>query len=117
MGGTYTVTVSLANNCTTTAQTLVVVNANPTVDVTCSNICPGTTTTVSAIPSPSGTYSYAWIVPSGASAPGNVVSFSTGITGTYSAIITNTTTGCVSLSDGCTISIQAQPSVIFLSPP
>jgi hypothetical protein len=117
MGGTYTVTVSLANNCTTTAQTLVVVNANPTVDVTCSNICPGSTTTVTATPNPLGTYSYAWTVPSGASDPGNVASFSTGITGTYSAIITNTSTNCVSVSDGCTISIQAQPSVIFLSPP
>jgi hypothetical protein len=118
MSGTYTVTVSLANNCTTTAQTLVVVNANPTVDVSCANICAGGTTTVTATPSPAGTYTHNWTVPSGAAAQGSSVSnFTTGVIGTYSVIITNTTTGCVSLSDGCTISIQALPSVIFLSPP
>ena len=103
---------------TTNVSGVLTVNPIPTVDVTCANICAGATTTVTATPAPAGTYTYNWTVPSGAAAQGSsVASFTTGVTGTYSVIITNTTTGCDSLSDGCTISIQAQPSIIFLSPP
>ncbi len=116
MGGTYTVSVSLLNGCSVSKTTDVVVNANPTVDVSCSNICAGATTTVTATPTPAGTYTYVWTVPSGPN-PGNVTNFTTGITGTYSVVITNNSTNCFSTQDTCTINLQAQPSVIFLSPP
>ena len=112
---TYTFTPT-AGQCATIAQTTIIINSTPTVSVTCSNICIGSTTTVSATTSPVGVYSFVWTVPSGPN-PGNVNSFVTGITGTYSVFITDTTTNCVSTIDNCTIGIQAQPSVIFLSPP
>jgi hypothetical protein len=85
--------------------------------VNCNNICVGTTTTVSATPSPAGTYSFTWTVPSGVTAPGNVQSFSTGVAGQYSVVVTNTATTCPSAIQSCTISTFTLPSIIFLSPP
>ncbi|MFN6014625.1 MAG: hypothetical protein ACK47F_08050, partial [Flavobacteriales bacterium] len=58
-----------------------------------------------------GTYNYVWSVPSGATDPGNVASFSTTIAGNYSVVITNTTTNCVSLSAVGTVSILANAPI------
>lgn len=105
-------------NGSTYVSGVLTINPIPTVDVSCSNICSGTTTTVTATPTPAGTYNYNWTVPNGATPQGtSVTNFSTGIAGTYSVTITNTTTNCSSLADACTISVQALPSVIYLSPP
>jgi hypothetical protein len=118
-GGTFTLTATDAGGCTNTATTAAVtINPSPTVTVNCNPICVGGSTIISATPNPTGTYSYAWTVPSGATNPGNVQSFSTGTQGTYSVVVTNTTTTCPSIvPSSCTITVYASPSIIFLSPP
>ncbi|RAR72841.1 fibronectin type III domain-containing protein [Flavobacterium aciduliphilum] len=95
VSGTYTVTIS-ANGCTSNqATSTVTINSLPTVTVTGDSVCQGANATVTANPSPSGTYNFAW---SGPSNPGNVQSFTTTQGGTYSVIVTNTLTGCTSTS-------------------
>jgi len=116
MAGTYTVSVSTANNCHVTSTTNVVVNANPSVQVTCNSLCAGSSTTVSATPNPAGTYIYSWTVPSGPN-PGDVSNFSTNISGQYSVIVTDTSTNCPSQSNSCTVNLYTSPGVIYLSPP
>jgi len=87
------------------------INPNPTVLVNSPSICAGQSTTVTATPSPAATYSYAWTVPAGATAPGNIATFSTTIAGTYSVVITNTTTGCVSSSASGVATVNPIPTV------
>ena len=118
-GGTFTLTATDAGGCTNTATTsAVTINPSPTVTVNCNPICVGGSTIISATPSPTGTYLYVWTVPSGATNPGNVQSFSTGTTDTYSVVATNTTTTCPSIvPSSCTITVYSSPSIIFLSPP
>ena len=100
------------------ATPYILYNIKPTVTVTCADICPGSTTSVTAVPTPSGTYNYAWTVPSGFSPnPGNTTTFSSGIGGTYSVVITDPVTNCVSDPINCTFAVTQNPSVIFLSPP
>ncbi|MGV1012787.1 MAG: fibronectin type III domain-containing protein [Flavobacterium sp.] len=104
VSGSYSVTVTNALGCTSTAaNTTVTLIPIPVVTVSDATICQGTIATVTATPVASGTYSYAWTVPSGTN-PGNVASFTTSIAGVYSVVITNTTTGCSSLSDSGTVS-------------
>ena len=86
-------------------------NPNPIVLVNSPSICAGQSTTVTATPSPAATYSYAWTVPAGATAPGNIATFSTTIAGTYSVVITNTTTGCVSSSASGVATVNPIPTV------
>jgi hypothetical protein len=118
MGGTYTVTVSLANNCTTTAQTLVVVNPTPTVSLNCPALCAGVASNIIATPSPTGTYTYSWtVLPGGVTNPGNSDTVNTSTAGTYTVIATNTTTNCPSVATSCTIAVQNQPSINAISPP
>jgi hypothetical protein len=116
--GTYTVTVSLANNCTTTAQTLVVVNPTPTVSLNCPAICAGIPTDITATPSPAGTYTYSWtVLPGGVTDPENSATVSTSTAGPYTVSATNTTTNCPSAATSCTIAVQNQPSINAISPP
>ncbi|MFB9088426.1 T9SS type B sorting domain-containing protein, partial [Flavobacterium paronense] len=72
---------------------------------------------VTATPSPAGTYTYVWTVPSGATNPGNVATFTTSTAGVYSVIITNTTTTCPSLPGQTTVVINPTPTVTVTSPP
>jgi gliding motility-associated-like protein len=99
----------------TSASGSVTINVVPTVTVNSPTIC-GTTATVTASPAPAGTYTYAWTVPTGATNPGNVASFSATVSGTYSVIITNTTTGCLSTSASGTVTINPVPTVTVNSP-
>ena len=99
----------------TSASGTVTINVVPTVTVNNPTIC-GTTATVTATPTPAGTYSYAWTVPTGASNPGNVASFSATVSGNYSVIITNPTTGCLSTSASGTVTINPVPTVTVNSP-
>jgi len=77
-------------------QETLTINANPTVTVNSPVICASVgSATITATPSPAGTYNYAWIVPIGVTNPGNVASFSASVAGTYSVVVTdaNTCTG------------------------
>ena len=92
----YTVTGTDANGCVATQNATVTVNPIPVVTLYTPNFCLGSTATVNASPVSSGTFTYTWTVPAGASQPGNVPSFSTNTAGTYKVYITNTATNCQS---------------------
>jgi len=114
ISGTYSVIITdTASGCTSlSASGIATINVIPTVTVSSAIVCQGSTATITATPGISGTYSYAWTVPAGASNPGNNATISTAIAGTYSVVITNTTTGCISPSASGTVSINPNPTVI-----
>ncbi|MEO7307598.1 MAG: PKD-like domain-containing protein, partial [Ferruginibacter sp.] len=90
--------------------TLVSVIAAPTVTVNsparCSN---GPAATITATPSPAGTYTYVWTVPPTATNPGDVASFSATVAGTYSVTITNAAT-CTGSNSGV-LTVNPAPDV------
>lgn len=129
--GTNTITVNWTSAGTATLQVIetnaagcagdpvsinVTINPLPTVTVNSSAICAGTTATITATPGAAGTYNYVWTVPAGATNPGNVASFTSGIAGTYSVIITNTITNCGSASASGTVTINAAPNLVITNP-
>ncbi|WP_309640861.1 gliding motility-associated C-terminal domain-containing protein [Flavobacterium sp.] len=118
VAGTYSVIIrNTVTNCNSlSASGTVTVNPLPTVTVNSATVCPGVSATITATPGTAGTYSYAWTVPVGATPPGNVASFPTLIAGTYSVIITNTVTNCISLSASGTVTISPLPTVTVNSP-
>ncbi len=87
----------------------------PTVTVNSPAICVGGNAPITAIPSPAGTYTYAWTVPQGVSNPGNVASFSTSVAGTYSVIVT-TQAGCPSSLGSGTVTVNPPPTITCPSP-
>ena len=87
-----------------------VVNPLPIVTVNSPTVCQGSPATVTATVNTSGVYNYAWTVPSGPN-PGNVASFSTLIPGTYSVVVTNTVTGCISASASGTVNQIPAPFI------
>lgn len=95
---------------------LVTVNPLPTVTVNSSAVCSGANATITATPGTAGTYSYVWTVPAGATNPGNVASFTSGVAGTYSVVITNTVTGCGSASASGTVTVNAAPTLVITNP-
>ncbi|MEC4004320.1 gliding motility-associated C-terminal domain-containing protein [Flavobacterium sp. SUN052] len=99
VGGTYSVVITnTATTCvSTSASGIVTISASPTVAVVGDTVCIGSLATISANPSPSGTYTYAWTVPTGGTNPGDVSTFDTSVAGTYSVVITNAS-GCSSTS-------------------
>ena len=100
------------------ATPYILYNIKPSVSVACSNICSGFTTSVTATPSPSGTYNYSWTVPSGFTpAPGNTATFSSGVGGNYSVVITDPVTNCTSASSSCSFVVNQPPSINAISPP
>ncbi|MFN9110656.1 MAG: PKD domain-containing protein, partial [Bacteroidota bacterium] len=95
--GTYSVQVTdVTTGCISTTAGSVTINPLPTVSVNSPSVCPGVDATIIATPSPTGTYSYSWVVPAGATPPGNVSTFATSVLGTYSVIITDLATTCQS---------------------
>jgi large repetitive protein len=95
---------------------IVTINPLPTVTVNSPAICPGTNATITATPGAAGTYNYVWTVPTGAVNPGNIASFTSGIAGTYSVIITNTITNCGSASANGIVTINAAPNLAITNP-
>jgi hypothetical protein len=92
------------------------VNPIPTVTVNSSAICAGTSATITATPGLAGTYNYVWTVPAGVTNPGNVASFTSTIAGTYSVVMTNAVTTCVSASASGIVTINATPTLIVNNP-
>ncbi|THU30206.1 hypothetical protein FAM09_30355, partial [Niastella caeni] len=110
--GVYTVRVveTNAEGCVgDTVSIVVTVNPLPTVVVNSSTVCEGIAATITATPGEPGTYSYAWTVPAGVPDPGNVASFTSTVAGTYSVVIINTATGCVSASASGTVTVNPLP--------
>jgi gliding motility-associated-like protein len=116
VAGTYSVIITdTATGCiSASASGIVTVNSLPTVTVNSPTVCQGTNAVVTATPLPAGTYSYVWTVP-GVN-PGDVATFNTIDAGTYSVIITNAVTGCVSSSASGIVAFNALPTVIVNSP-
>ena len=106
--GTYTV---MAATTSMTGDATVTINPLPTVTVNSSTLCQGTPATITATPGTTGTYSYAWTVPTGGTNPGNVATFNSTLAGIYSVVITNTTTNCVSASASGTVTVNPIPVV------
>ena len=94
----------------------ITVNPKPTVTVNSSAICAGTTATVTATPAIPATYTFVWTVPAGVLAPGNVASFTSGIAGTYSVVITSAIGGCSSASASGVVTINAAPTLVINNP-
>lgn len=100
--GITTITYRDINGCTTTQS--IAVNPIPTVTVNNSTICPGETAIVTTATGESGTYSYVWTVPAGATNPGNVASFTTTTAGTYSVVAIKN--GCSSSSASGVVTVN-----------
>jgi hypothetical protein len=100
------------------ATPYILYNIKPSGNVACADICSGSTTAVTATPTPIGTYTYSWTVPGAFSPnPGNVSTFNSGIGGTYTVVITDPITLCQSDPIDCDFVVTQNPSVLFLSPP
>ncbi len=105
----------------TSTEVTVVVNALPTVATTITEnsgnsstdkaICQGASATITAAPGTDGTYTYSWTCPNGVTNPGSVNSFSATVAGTYTVVITNTATGCVSVASGVTLIVNPLPTI------
>jgi large repetitive protein len=95
---------------------IVTINPSPSVTVNSSAICSGALATITATPGTAGIYNYVWTVPIGATNPGNVVTFTSGIAGIYSVVITNTTTGCSSASASGIVTVNASPTLVITNP-
>jgi len=111
--------VVITNITSTCASTIdfgtVVISPTPTVSVTSPSVCLGDNSTITAIPVPSGSYSFAWTVPAGVTNPGDVSSFTSGIAGAYSVVITNSNTGCESASASSTLTVNPLPTATVSS--
>jgi len=107
IAGTYSVVItSTTTGCVSnSASGTVTINANPIVTVNSSAVCQGQSATVVATPDVTGSYTYVWTVPTGATNPGNVSTFTTTTAGNYSVVITNTATGCTSASGSGTVTL------------
>ena len=109
-GGTYTLSLTVTNLCgSTICSRPVTVITSPTVSVNSSVVCQGDPATITATPGTPGAYNYAWTVPVGVPAPGNVASFTSTIAGTYSVVITDPGTTCSSASASGTVTITPLP--------
>ncbi len=93
------------------AEVIATINPIPTVSVNSPAVsCAGGSATVTATPSPAGTYTYAWTVPQGVTIPANTVaSFSASVAGTYSVIVT-TQAGCPSSSGSGIVNVPTAVS-------
>jgi gliding motility-associated-like protein len=96
--------------CTSVGSFKLVVNPLPLMTVNNPTVCQGNPATVFATAATAANYSYVWTVPSGASNPGNVPSFTTTTPGVYSVVATNTVTGCVGASASGTATFITAPS-------
>ncbi len=114
IAGAYSVIITATGGCTGTGSSTLIVNTAPTVTVNSPSSCSGTPATITATPSPAGSYTYVWTVPAGASNPGNVASFSATIAGTYSVTITNGS-GCTGTGSG-SLSLNTAPGVTVSTP-
>jgi hypothetical protein len=114
--GTYTVVATnVSTGCTSTmGSATITAGTPPTVSVNSAAVCGGAAATITATPSPAGSYNYVWSVPAGASDPGNVPSFSATVQGYYGVTITNAI-GC-SGTGGGSLSAASGPSVTVNSP-
>jgi autotransporter-associated beta strand protein len=115
--GTYSVVATNATTgCTSSMANSVSISSGtaPTVTVNSPSVCGGSGATITATPSPAGTYTYVWTVPGNAVNPGNVQSFTATVSGQYSVTVTNGN-GCTGTGTG-TLTLNPATSVTVNSP-
>ncbi len=113
--GTYTVTVTNAAGCTATASQAVVVNALPLSTITAGGLtsfCPGDNVALSA---PVGNnYTYQWRNNGTAIAGATNRVYSANAVGSYTVLVTESSTGCSSASAApIAVTVFAKPTVSF----
>lgn len=115
--GTYTVEVTNSNNCVgTSAPETITVNVTPTTITPMgpTTFCSGMNVTLQAPTAPAGTtFTYQW-KESGVNITGATTSsYTTGITGSYTVVVTNTTTGCRDSSVATVVNVGPPPSSVI----
>ncbi|MBX2952434.1 MAG: DUF11 domain-containing protein [Leadbetterella sp.] len=105
--GTYTIEVedryTTSNNCKGTTTATLTKAASPTVSVTNNGQITCTAgSLITATATPSSGITYTWTVPSGATNPGNMASFTATVAGTYKVKVKNTA-GCESSEASTTV--------------
>jgi len=110
--GSYDVIVSgTCMPAVTSSAVMVAVNPLPIVMVNSPTICAGGTATITATPSPAGSYNYFWSSTTGIPDPGNVATFTTAIAGDYTVTITETAApNCASLPATGTLTLNPLPT-------
>lgn len=117
--GSYTVEVtSAANGCKASATTTVAADT-ASVRVSLNSVtltCASPSKTLTATATNAGANpTYVWTVPSGATNPGNVASFSVTTTGLYAVEVTNGTNGCKATASS-TVTADTAKVVVALNP-
>ncbi|MFK5959648.1 MAG: gliding motility-associated C-terminal domain-containing protein [Lutibacter sp.] len=114
--GTYFIKATNSTGCSSIAEVVVTALALPTVTINSETICEGDTATITATPTITGSYNYNWSVPSGATNPGNVSTFTTSVAGNYTVFITDQNTPyCESTTATGTVTINPLPTATISS--
>jgi gliding motility-associated-like protein len=98
--GTYYIKGTSTLNCSAIKPVNTTINPVPSFSISSPSVCSGSPLTITANPLTglSTDYNYTWLVPTGATIPGNISNFTTTISGVYTATIKNKTTNCESAS-------------------
>jgi hypothetical protein len=115
--GVYTVEVTNTDGCTaTSASETITVNVTPTTITPLgpTTFCNGNTVTLQAPAAPTGvTFTYQWRQ-NGANITGATAStYTAGTTGSYTVVVTNTTTGCRDSSSATVVNVGNPPSSLI----
>jgi len=85
---------------------------SPVVILNNATLCQGETATITANTTPAGNYTYTWIVPNGATNPGNASSVITNVAGTYTVVAVDANTpNCPSTPTNATLTVNPLPDV------
>lgn len=114
VSGTYSVTVTAGSAAcaSTSAPVMVTVNPTPFVGITASNapttFCQGGSVVLTGLPAG---FNYQWRIGGvAAPAPNNGQTYTASTAGSYTALVTNATTGCAALSNAIAVVVNALPA-------
>ena len=107
--------ISFTTSTTCPVSKAITITVSPRPTFSLSNVigCIGGSVALTATNISSGTTTYSWIVPSGATNPGNVATFNATVAGNYTLTTTNSTTGCTSLPVTVSVTLNPVPTVLM----